>query len=298
MWPSSRTQLPAVVDLRTYLPAAVNTTRDGLIRFDWNYEGEPSYAPMLDYEALHRFRRLGAGRDGADKATRIAKFAARYGPLCLPTTTDLKERPSHESVSTWRCWARTTEAIMRICLRDPSPRASDFEHLRDAFSDSGLFPENQRQRASRPDGATVPSWAATRDAGRCLARWLNFAQVRVEFSWHEASPAPRWSVSSVGLLGALALGTIEVLRLNVTEEARLRGEEFEAACFHCGTAFRYGGKTGRRKPAPGRRCFCDDCRNLKMPQKYRDADHSSRRLDLRRRERQLDHPTSYGGCAP
>jgi hypothetical protein len=234
---------------------------------------------LLSYGELRRFRRLGDGKDGPDKASRIAKFAARFGPLGVPTPTDFHETPNFERVSDWRLWARTMDAIVRICLRDPLPREEDYEHLRRAFRDRGLFPQNPRVRGL-PRQGFVESWAATRDAGRCLAMWLATAQVHTDFSWHENEPAPSWRIISTGLLAATALGTVEVLRDNVTDEARLRGDRVPTSCWHCKVIY-----IPRRKPSAGRRRFCPECQELKMPEKYRDSDKAKRRLEERKRRR-------------
>ena len=271
MWPESRTHLPVTVVVQTWQPLDARSTDDGLIHFEWDFECPPVSAPLPDYDALRRFRRLGEGQDGPDKALRIAKFARLYGPLCLPTSNDFRERPNVEHVSDWRHWARTMDAIIRICVRDPPARRSDYDHLKAKFAEvRDLFPVNKLVEGSARDGL-LNSWAAKRDAARCVRRWLDIANVRVNFAWPETKLGPEWNVNGIGLLGALALGTVEVLRQNVTDEARLRGDKFEVVCHHCGTAF-----IPTRNPPPDRRRFCQKCRDKRLPEKYRDRDLAPR----------------------
>src|SRR4051794_14198897 len=167
MWPESRTHLPVTVIVRTWQPLDVQPTANGLLRFEWDFD-DPVSAPLPDHDALRRFRRLGDGQDGAAKARRVANFARVYGPLSLPGSDDFRDRPNIERVSDWRRWARTMDAIVRVCLRDPAPRQADYDHLKAQFPQVGdLFPVNKFVRGSARDGI-VHSWAATRDAARCV----------------------------------------------------------------------------------------------------------------------------------
>jgi hypothetical protein len=264
------------VVVQTSLPLSVRAADDGLVHFEWDFEKTVA-APLPDRDALLRFRKLGTGSGGPDKASRIAKFAQRYGPLCLPTATDLREQPSTERVADWRQWAQTMDAILRICLRDPSPRPQDYEHLKTHFREvSELFPTNPRVKGTERRGY-VHSWAATRDAARCVQCWLDIANVRINFSWPEVEAGPIWQVNGMGLLGALALGLVDALRQDVTDEARQRGVKFEVVCTHCGAAY-----TPQRNPRPGQRRFCRTCRDDKQPEKYRDRAHAARRKKTRR----------------
>ena len=117
MW-SSRGQSPNTyrrpLSSRRGSPSRYARDGDGLIRFEW--DDDPVSAPPPDYEALARFRRVGDGKEGPDRAKRIAKFAATYGPLGVASANDFRERPLVEKVSDWRQWAgRWTRSFASAC---------------------------------------------------------------------------------------------------------------------------------------------------------------------------------------
>lgn len=200
-----------------------------------------------------------------DDAAAVVEFAREFGPLRWPADRDgLPVLTFAEDVQTWLGLSSTARGVLDLAqhlrLREPVP-SSVWDTL------AALDPKPKgRYVGVRLDPVGPLRWPFAvalvepeQLVSLVLSAWL--AGVRVSMVWHARRP-PEFRHQPGSVFGAVGLA----LSLAVSSVGGF------AVCSECGRPY-----VPRRRPAAGRRRFCDPCRDVRAPQRAAEAAYRARR---------------------
>jgi len=216
-------------------------------------------------------------REWMDTPRASADPAAEQKRVCEPLVRD---GWSLERLSSWRRFATVISLIARIAQEERSARAPSLElwneilpgeDVADLASYPRYFQMGRRLGGGRARPITFDPVKDRRSAVQLRVALLvddllRLGDVRVGFEW--SGPAPETSFHVGGLLGALA----------VHLASAVAGTSGLAICSACGNSH-----VPKRRPARGRRTYCEVCGASGIP--VRDAQRDQRR---RKAEARLD----------